>query len=799
MSRQKSAPVDARRAEAHDPAADAVRALTDILETITDGRVAFDREWRFTFVNDRAERHYGRPRAELLGRVVWDAFPEARGTVFDREYHRVVVENTPGRFEAYSAIAKRWLEVFCFPLADGLSVNFRDISDRRRGQDALDAANRDLRLRVSEFETLLDVLPVAIAVSLDRDSRVIRTNRACARMLRLDPRANASLTAASDERPRHFRVMHAGRQLSGEELPLQMAAREGREVRELEVDIAFDDGTSISVLEYAAPLFDDDGRPRGSVGVFVDLTDRLTAEHRFRLMADNAPVMVWVSEPDGSCSFLSQSWYEFTGQSPQDGLGYGWLTALHPDDRGEAERAFRRAVEHRAPYRVESRFRRHDGEYRWAIDAATPYFDPAGAYRGHIGSVIDISERKVLEDERERMLDSERIAHAESDRANQLKDEFLASLSHELRTPLNAILGWAQLLRSRPPTATFLEQGLETLERNAKLQAQLIDDLLDMSRILSGHVRLNAQHVNLAQPVEAAVEALRPAADAKQIRVQVALDSQAGPVSGDPTRLQQVFWNILSNAVKFTPRGGRVLITLERVDAHVELTINDTGIGIAPDFLPSVFERFRQADASTTRRHGGLGLGLSIARQLVELHGGSIRARSAGPGHGATFVVRLPVSTVAQSDSDGARAPERPSPDAADSSPRVLLAGVSVLVVDDDLDARRLIALILESSGAEVEIVPSAPAALEALARQRPDVIVSDIGLPEQDGYTFIQAVRALGDEFRAIPALALTAFARSEDRRRALMAGFQLHLSKPVEPAELCTAVASLAGRLTP
>lgn len=797
--RLEPGPDDAGRMEASDPATVDVRTLTDILETITDGRAAFDAAWRFTFVNDRAERHYGRPRADLIGRVVWDVFPEARGTVFDREYHRAVAEHTPGRFEAYSVIAKQWLEVFCFPLAGGLSVSFRDISDRRRSQEALDAVNRDLRLRVSEFETLLDVLPVAIAVSLDRESRVIRMNRACARMLRLDPHANASLTAAADVRPRHFRVMHAGRELAGHELPVQVAAREGRDVRELDVDIVFEDGTSKSVLEYAAPLFDDEGQPRGSVGVFVDLTDRLTAEHRFRLMADNAPVMVWVTEPDGSRSFLSQSWYEFTGQTPPEGLGYGWLDVVHPDDRPDASRAFRRAVDHRAAYRQESRFRRHDGEYRWVIEAATPYLDPAGVYRGHIGSVIDISERKVVEDERERMLDSERIAHAEADRANQLKDEFLASLSHELRTPLNAILGWAQLLRSRPPSAAFLEQGLETLERNAKLQAQLIDDLLDMSRILSGRVRLDVQHVNIDQAVEAAVEAIRPAAEAKQIHVQVALDRQAGSVSGDPTRLQQVFWNVLSNAVKFTPRGGRVEIALKRVDSHVEVVISDTGIGIAPDFLPSVFERFRQADASTTRRHGGLGLGLSIARQLVELHGGSIRAESAGPGHGAAFSVELPLAAVTCGDRDGWRARPQPAAGVADLSFRVSLAGVSVLVVDDDLDARRLIALILEACGARVEAVPSARAALEALARQRPDVIVSDIGLPEQDGYALMQAVRALGDECRDIPALALTAFARSEDRRRALMAGFQLHVAKPVEPAELCTAVASLAGRLGP
>ena len=524
------------------------------------------------------------------------------------------------------------------------------------------------------------------------------------------------------------------------------------------------------------------------------------SERRFRDMADTAPAILWVTEADGYCSFLSRGWYELTGQTEDQGLGFGWTNAAHPDDRVAAREAFVAAIEARVEYAVDFRVRRADGVYRWVIDAGRPRFGPGGEFLGFIGSVIDITDRKLAEDERRRLLDSERAARGEAERQGRMKDDFLATLSHELRTPLNAILGWSQILRTgSTSSAEDLAEGLATIERNARAQTQIIEDLLDMSRIISGKVRLDVQRVDLANVVRAGIETLRPAADAKGLQMHAALDPAAGPVTGDPNRLHQVFWNLLNNAVKFTPKGGHVHVVLERVDSHIEVSVIDTGQGISESFLPHVFDRFRQADASTTRRHGGLGLGLSIVKQLVELHGGAVRANSAGEGKGATFTVILPLTAInADLAPEGDRrhpgaAPQEPS--AMDLCPR--LAGVKVLVVDDEPDARGLIKRLLDDCDAVVVTAGSVAQALELIHSQPPDVLISDIGMPGEDGYTLIRRVRALGAERGGrVPALALTAYARSEDRMRAVAAGYQMHVAKPVEPAELVMMVASLAGK---
>jgi PAS domain S-box-containing protein len=397
-------------------------------------------------------------------------------------------------------------------------------------------------------------------------------------------------------------------------------------------------------------------------------------------------------------------------------------------------------------------------------------------------------------------------ARIEAENASRLKDEFLATVSHELRTPLNAILGYAQLLRQGEPSPERLAKGLETIERNVKIQAQLINDLLDVSRIISGKLRLDVQPVDLASVIQAAIDSVQPAAEAKGIRIQRVLDPLAAKISGDPGRLQQVVWNLLSNAIKFTPGGGRVQVLLERVNSHLEITVSDTGVGIVPEFLPHVFDRFRQVDGSSTRRHGGLGLGLAIVRHLVELHGGSVRAKSGGEGQGATFIVALPLPIVhdgwgsTQRVHPLAEPPHRPStPDGPLECPPSL-AGLQILVVDDEPDARELMTQILEACEATVLAVPSTAAALKAMERFRPDVLLSDIGMPEQDGYDLIRQVRALPEEQGgAVPAAALTAFARAEDRRRALLSGFQAHLAKPIERDDLLTIVASLTGRTQP
>jgi signal transduction histidine kinase/ActR/RegA family two-component response regulator len=440
------------------------------------------------------------------------------------------------------------------------------------------------------------------------------------------------------------------------------------------------------------------------------------------------------------------------------------------------------------------------GAVRHVVSISDAVAGSGGEAERMMGVFADVTDQRRHAVVREELLAAEQAARAEAERQSRIKDEFLATLSHELRTPLNAILGWSQVLRSgQLKGAEDMSRGLEIIERNARAQTRIIDDLLDMSRIISGKVRLDVIPLDLASVIEAAVGTVRHAADAKGVRLEVALDPGAGQVSGDPARLQQVFWNFLSNSVKHSKRGSRVRVVLERVDAHVEVSVTDEGEGISPEFLPHVFDRFRQADSTTTRRHGGLGLGLSIVKQLVELHGGTIRATSPGPGQGSTFTVALPLTPVHQEPDPAGDAVVARADASADVAldAGVKLAGVRVLVVDDEPDARALVKRLLEAREARVTTAASAPEALEAVRRERPDVVVSDIGMPGEDGYSFIRKVRALGpEEGGDVPAVALTAYVRSEERARALKAGFQMHLPKPVEPAAVVVTVARLARR---
>jgi signal transduction histidine kinase len=393
-------------------------------------------------------------------------------------------------------------------------------------------------------------------------------------------------------------------------------------------------------------------------------------------------------------------------------------------------------------------------------------------------------------------LGSERMKRAEAERIGRVKDEFLANLSHEIRTPLNAILGWAELLSPGKSSPADIAQGLEVIRRNARAQAQLIEDLLDMSRIISGKLRLDVQRVDLADAIAAAVEVVHLAAEAKGVRIEIVADPLAGPISGDPNRVQQMIWNLLTNAVKFTPRGGKVQITVERVSSHIELSVSDNGEGIDPEFLPNVFDRLSQGDESLTKRQRGLGLGLAIVKHLAEMHGGSVRAKSGGIGKGSTFIVSLPISIVR---SLTAGEPGRhPPPRCMAIRPSVpTLAGVRVMVVDDDQDALDLVKRVLEHCHAAVTVYQTGAECLKELATNRPDVLITDIGMPGMDGYSLIRSVRALpADAGGATPAVALTAHARSEDRRRAMLCGFDIHVARPVEPNELLAVVARLSRR---
>jgi signal transduction histidine kinase len=391
-----------------------------------------------------------------------------------------------------------------------------------------------------------------------------------------------------------------------------------------------------------------------------------------------------------------------------------------------------------------------------------------------------------------RLLDSEQAARRESERVNRIKDEFLATLSHELRTPLNSILGWSQLLKMDPTDVARVTEAVEVIDRNVRVQTQLIEDLLDMSRIISGKIRLDVQSIEISEVIHAALDAVAPAMEAKQIRLELVIDPRVGAVSGDFGRLQQILWNLITNAVKFTPKEGRIHVLCERVNSHVEVSVTDTGEGIEADFLPHIFERFSQADGSITRRHGGLGLGLSIVKNLVELHGGAIHADSPGIGKGATFRFRLPLRVARETGESAThpRASHAPPEFVGDFSK---LRGVKVLVVDDEPDARKLVKRFLAANEAVTELAASAAEAQDLLATFHPDVIISDIGMPGTDGYEFMRGIRTRGIK---TPAIALTAFARAEDRIRSLQAGFQSHLPKPVEPAELLALVIRLHER---
>jgi signal transduction histidine kinase len=409
----------------------------------------------------------------------------------------------------------------------------------------------------------------------------------------------------------------------------------------------------------------------------------------------------------------------------------------------------------------------------------------------------EVDERKRIEGERQALLESERRARAHAEAVNRLKDEFLATLSHELRTPLNAILGWSHLLTSRQNDPGMVGRAIGVIRNNAMAQSQLIEDILDVSRIIGGKLRLKLGRVPLQEVIEAALDSVSLAAQAKAIEIARDLES-IEPITGDYDRLQQVVWNLLSNAVKFTPPEGRVTVGLKRVDDDVVLRVEDTGIGISQDFLPYVFDRFRQADGTATRRHGGLGLGMAIVRYLVELHGGTVRAESAGEGQGATFTITLPTRLELSPDADLDALPaDRPVEAPVAALPT--LDGVSVLVVDDDVDARTFVCELLENHGATVVMSDSATDAMRHLRQIRPDVIISDIGMPDEDGYSLIKRVRSLtSHEGGDTPALALTAYVRSQDQSAALSAGYHRHVRKPVDVSELITAVAELATTAT-
>ncbi|MDQ3348100.1 MAG: ATP-binding protein [Acidobacteriota bacterium] len=681
----------------------------------------------------------------------------------------------------------------------------------------------DLQHRATEIEAIFDMLPVGISIADDPACRTIRFNRAFAEQVGLTEGTFATLHHPGLDSAR-FAVSKDGRPLPPEDRPMRLAARTARHINGVVVDVTRPDGRRVTLIENAAPLFDVDGRVRGAIGIFLDITDRHRVEREQRFLADASRVLsssldeqttlrqlahlavpmlgdycaVDVMREDGRFARV-----DFVVSDPEHAAAADVLRQYPPvlSVDSPAARAIRsgdpvvvdnvssgvlersaQSVEHlaamtrfapRAFMMVPLRAR---GRTLGLLTAGSLGERRYDAYDLALAS--DVASRAAL------ALDNALLYRHAQD-ANRLKEDFLATLSHELRTPLNALLGWAHILKMPALDEASKKRALESIERNTNAQSVLINDLLDVSRVISGKLRLDVQTVDLAAVTLAAVDAARPAVRAKEIDLSVSLPSLAGELRGDADRLQQVIWNLLSNAVKFTPPGGRVSVSIRETGGAVQIVVADSGTGIDRGFLPHVFERFSQADSSTTRTHGGLGLGLAIVRHLVDLHGGAVTVDSDGPGAGAVFVVTLPTSRGAVTTVE--------SPPLQEAMPR--LEGVRVLAVDDEEDSRELILMSMRSAGAEVMVVSSAPGALAAFPVFSPHVVVTDLAMPGMDGYTLIREIESLAGQATP-PVIALSAYTTAADVERATLAGFARHIGKPADYGALVASVAEVVKR---
>jgi len=793
-------------------------ALIDLAD---DAIFAWDPDQGIVEWNSGSERLYGYARDEAIGRISHELLatihPEPLQSVLDRmaqrgEWYGELRHETRDGRELVVESRQQMIQVGGRTLV--LETN-RDVTDRRRAEGA--------RARLAAIvESSDDAI-----IGMDLDGTITAWNQAAERMYGY---------AAAEATGQSIRLVVPQDRQDEESGVLDRLGR-GEHVTHFETVRCRKDGTCFPASLSVSPIRDQGGRIVGASKIARDITERQRATRHAALLAEIGVVLAGSLE------------YETTLKTVANMAVPAIADWCAVDILTEERKLERLAVAHVDPAKIDLA-RTIRSRYE---DPSSPYSPAAVVRTGTPAIVKEISDDMIVaaahgDEERIRLVRSLGLrsymivpltahgrtfgavtlatagsaraysdddfrfvqdvafraalavdnarAYEEAQTANRLKDEFLATLSHELRTPLNAILGYSRLLQSGMLKPERHQHALQTVQKNATALTQIVEDILDVSRIISGKIRLSVQPVDLPRVVSDAVETLLPAADARQIRVQTILDPRAAPISGDPDRLQQVVWNLVSNAVKFTPKGGLVQVRLERVNSHVEIVVSDNGIGISPEFLPHIFERFRQEDSGTTREYGGIGLGLAIVRHLVELHGGTIHAVSGGHDTGATFRVRLPLMIVHQE-----QPVERRARAAADAVPMDAelpdLTGLSVLAVDDDADARTLVRETLEMRGARVTTVESAEDALDSLGRNRADVMIADIGMARADGFDLIRRVRQSPDPaIRDTPAAALTAYARAEDRMKALQSGFQMHLAKPVDPAELVIAVASLARR---
>ncbi len=793
---------------------------------------------------------------ELIGRPMRDVLPELEGQGFFRLLDRVYQTGEPyiGREEltrieeADGRLEERYFTFVYQPTrgpegqVDGILGVAFDVTaqvEARRHSEALAEA---LAAREAEARAIVDTLHEAVVVH-DAQGRVVKANASAERMLGLGQPRMAERDSAD---ARWGAVREDGSPFPGEAHPAMEALRTGQPQSDVVMGVMNPDGRRVWLSVNAQPLPGPEGGPPvGAVASFTDFTQRRRAEQALRFLSEATVALASTLDSHALLGTLSRlavpgfaDWCSVylrqedggtvlaavTSQSPEVAVLVRELHRLYPQPP-DAPHVYRHVMrtgqsELVAPITSELlEAAAWDETHRRMLLALAPsaYLtvplsqgprvlgaivfglrEPGRTYDAQDQAVAEeLARRAAIAFEQARLFELAQAERRRAEEASRLKDEFLATVSHELRTPLTAMLGWMQLLRTGRLSAEKQARALETVERNTRVQAQLVEDLLDVSRIISGKLRLELGPMELADAVRGALEVVRPAAKARGVRLRATLDPEASPFVGDPHRLRQVVWNLLSNAVKFTPEGGRVDVRLRREGASSLIEVEDTGQGIGPDFLPHVFERFRQAEGGTTRRHSGLGLGLAIVKHLVELHGGQVEARSEGEGRGASFTVRLPASQAGA----GAGRPEHadgPSEEGLECPSEV--KGLRVLVVDDEEDVRELVLSLLDRCEMRVKAVGRASEALEVLVAERPDVLVCDIGMPEEDGYTFIRRVRQLPPESGGrTPAVALTAYSRAEDRMRALLSGYQMHLPKPIQPRELVATLALLTGRHTP
>jgi PAS domain S-box-containing protein len=958
------------------PESRAPAGFDPLLDGVTDGILVVDRQWRLSWLNAVGERLLGRSREQLLGQELWAALPGVVDSAFAPAWRRAMDARTLVTVEDFFAPAHLWLETRAFPSGEGLVVFTRDVSERRLAENervrllsAEQLARSSVENERARFQEMLMLAPASVSITRGAEHRFVFSNLLHRRFYGGRDLVGLAAREALPELEGQGvfevmdRVFTTGHSSVGRARPVRLARPASSPPEEMYFDIAYH------------PQRDAAGRVEGVAIFAYDVTDlvrsRRTAEalardlgyseQRFRSLVTATSDIIWATPPSGEFVEEQPGWSTFTGQAREEYQGWGWLDAVHPEDRDRTVRAWEASLATRTPFQLEYRLRRQDGMYRDMLARAVPVLEKDGRVREWVGAHRDVTRQRQDEAELERLLTREQrhalqlqglasaalviseadsVEHvlraiteqarevigahqavtslslegwaqavhatsmsdkyaawrewkespdgtgiyswvcrlnvpmrltqpeleahpawggfgrhkarhppmrgwlaaplvgrdgrnlgliqlsdrydgdfssedeailvqlarmasvalentrlmAETQAANRAKDEFLAVMSHELRTPLTAVLGWTQMLRGRQNDAKAVDKGLAVIERNARTLAQLIEDVLDVSRIITGKLTLHRKGVDLVGVVQAAVEVVRPHAEQKNVSVSLEVDvggNGTAMLVGDPGRLQQVCWNLLVNAVKFTPTGGRVVVRVDRSEQELRVRVTDSGKGIRAESLPHLFERFWQADGSATREHGGLGLGLAIVHHLVGLHGGGVRAESAGEGKGSTFIVTLPVPAVLPE----AQAEALPGAEAA--VPAVKLDGVSVLLVEDAPDARELIALMLRERGAQVSTASNASEAMERLKTSLPDVLVSDIGLPGEDGHSLLRRVRAWAEaRDQWVPAIALTAYASAEDARRAYRAGFQVHLSKPLEPATLIEAVARLAGR---